>query len=501
MLFIFMIVPSVAGAETIIVNGDSVNLRAGPGSDYPKVGQVSRGARLTVLGRAGSWCKVKLSSGKICWVAGWLVKTESGSGSSSVTSRAGSVSTAVEVNVATLNLRSGPGSDYPKVGQVSRGTRLTVVERSGSWYKVRLAGGSICWVAGWLVKACAAPELPPAVEKDEDKPAAAAPSSPGITPGAGGPVQDPIPVSRGDNKGVLMDISTEKNGTEFTMVFCCPVTTEIQRFLDPCLLMVNVTGLPPGQLPEPQNVDSGIVSKVRAGWLSENPAVARVVFELKTTAGEVYWDSVASLDKQVLRLRLYTGKPYAVTGKIIVLDPGHGGRETGAIGSKGLLEKDVNLTVAELAAQELRRRGAQVYLTREADVDVDLYARGPMANSLGADVFVSVHANANVRASESGTSTYWYAPASDPLLGAQRAKRELLALCLQKALIENLKRKDLGLYTANFVVLRTSSMPSALIETAFVSNPEEEQLLNTSWFREAAAKAVVEGLEAFFNQV
>ncbi|MEW6182745.1 MAG: N-acetylmuramoyl-L-alanine amidase [Bacillota bacterium] len=503
MLLLLIVVPSSAGAETVVVNGDSVNLRAGPGSDYPKTGQTSRGARLTVIQRQGSWCKVRLPGGKICWIAGWLVKAESGSGSAAAPSRAGSLTNMAEVTATAVNLRGGPGSDYPKVGQVSKGTSLTVVEHSGSWYKVRLSSGKTCWIAGWLVKVCTVPVLPPAMNKDEGEPAATALSPSEGVPAAGEPARDPFPVSRGDKLGALMDIGAEKseNGTEFVLAFCCPVNTEIQRFLDPNLLMMDVTGLPVGQLPGPESIDSDIVSMVRVGWQNQNPPVARIVFELKYAATDVYWDSVASSDKQALRLRLHTGKAYGVTGKIIVLDPGHGGRETGALGPNGLVEKDVNLEVAQLAAEELRYRGAQVTLTRETDQDVDLYARGPLANSLGADVFVSVHANANVNASENGTSTYWYAPVNDPLLGVQRTKRELLASCLQRALLNNLNRKDLGLYTANFVVLRTSSMPSALIETAFVSNPAEEQLLGAEWFRKAAAKAVVEGLEAFFTQV
>ncbi len=500
---------------SLVVTGDVVNLRDGPGSGYPKAGQVVKGALLTPVRKSGEWYQVRLASGKLCWIAGWLVKPGANPPDGAA-SRSGSAAVSVVVTGDVVNLRSGPGSDYPRIGQVSRGTQLPVAGQSGEWYQVRLADGKLCWIAGWLVK----PNAPAAAVSDAAKPAdepvgplpeePAPPEAPeGLTePEARGQIpvisREPFPVSRSGNNGALVEINWENTagGTEFIISFCRPVFTKIQRMVDPSLLLVDISELPSGILPELQAVDgSGLVSSVRAGWLQENPPVARVVFTLKQAAEDLYWEADASPDRQALRLRLKPNIHYAVAGKAIVLDPGHGGRDTGALGAAGLEEKEFNLVVAHLAAEQLRGRGATVWLTRETDEYVDLYDRTAKANALEASVFVSIHANASERSTQQqGTSTYWYAPPADPVLGLQRTEREYLAQCLQAGLVGNLGRKDLGLYTANFVVLRTAAMPAALIEAAFVSNREEEVLLSQEWFRRATAKGIVEGLEAFFSR-
>jgi len=505
---------SGSAPASLIVTGDVVNLRDGPGSDYPKTGQVARGTLLTIIGKSGDWYRVRLAGGKLCWIAGWLVKPGE-KRSDGNTSRSGSAAVSVAVTGDLVNLRSGPGTDYPRTGQVPRGTLLAVAGQSGDWYRVRLAGGELCWIAGWLVKINAEPVAAPDLTKDVGEPVTSLPEKPAplegpevlTEPEAQGQVpvfsQEPFPVSRGENTGAPVVINWENTGggTEFIISFCRPVLPKIQRMIDPSLLLVDVSELPSGELPGPLTVGSDLVSSVRVGWLQENPPVARVVLALKTAAENVYWQADVSPDRQALRLRLRPSSTYAVAGKTIVLDPGHGGRETGALGAGGLEEKEFNLAVAHLAAQELRGRGARVWLTRETDEYVDLYARTAKANSLDASAFVSIHANASERSTQQqGTSTYWYAPLSDPVLGLQRTEREFLAQCLQAGLVRNLGRKDLGLYTANFVVLRTAAMPAALIETAFVSNREEEGLLSQEWFRQATAKGIIEGLEAFFSQ-
>ena len=506
--FLVLSFPNMGSAETGIVSRSVANLRSGPGTGYKITGKALEGTKLAIIGVIGNWYRVRLDNSKICWIYKSLVKlVKKESIGSEVASRTKNLPAALVVDRSLVNLRSGPGADYPLMGRVSGGTRLTAIGRCGDWFRVRLENGKVCWVAGWLVKAVPVENVASTVVlKSEEGPVTAAPQPPlkdePVTP-AGSMQPMPVSVSRSPDNGELISVSTEESegGTGFLFAFVCPVETVVQKLGDPLRLVVDISGLPKGRLPDLQNLGSRLISSVQAGWLQEDPTVARVVFELRTVKGDVYWEAVPSSDRQALRLNLRSGAPYAVTGKVVVLDPGHGGHETGALGPTGLEEKDFNLSVAHIAAQWLSGRGAQVWLTREKDEYVDLYARTAKANSLGASVFVSIHANANEQASQKGTSTYWYAPAGDPVLGPQRQERELLAQCLQKELVKNLGRKDLGLYTANFVVLRTAAMPAALIEAAFVSNPEEETLLRTEWFRQATARAVVEGLEAYFGQV
>ncbi|MEW6572786.1 MAG: SH3 domain-containing protein, partial [Bacillota bacterium] len=159
-LFFFTIVsvfcPLQAQAETVVVSKPVVNLRGGPGTGYAMMGQVSLGTRLTVVGKSGDWYKVRLTSGREVWIAGWLVKAAASSAVTQVApdNSAGTPSVVV-VSKPVVNLRGGPGTGYAMMGQVSLGTRLTVVGKSGDWYKVRLTSGREVWIAGWLVKAAA----------------------------------------------------------------------------------------------------------------------------------------------------------------------------------------------------------------------------------------------------------------------------------------------------------------------------------------------------------
>ena len=175
-------------------------------------------------------------------------------------------------------------------------------------------------------------------------------------------------------------------------------------------------------------------------------------------------------------------------GKRIVLDAGHGGRDSGARGEV-LLEKDVNLDVARRTAQLLRSRGALARLTRDSDEYIDLFTRPELANDCKADLFVSIHCNAMPRRNEGhGIETFYY-----------RDDSKCLAYLLQDCLVSGLRRYDRGVKQARFVVIRKTSMPSALVELMFLNHDTEEALLQQSAVRDTAAGAVAEGVRRYFE--
>lgn len=179
-----------------------------------------------------------------------------------------------------------------------------------------------------------------------------------------------------------------------------------------------------------------------------------------------------------------------LAGKTIVIDPGHGGSDPGTIGHGGTFEKDVIMAIAQQVVRLLRDAGATVLMTREDDVRIDLYVRAEMANRAGADVFVSIHLNAFTNPELAGTETYYH-PSS------QAGYR--LALALHQALIAELGRPNRGIRSADFVVLRETAMPAALLEILYLSNPEEEKLINDPAVQQRVAKAIVEGLANYFQ--
>jgi N-acetylmuramoyl-L-alanine amidase len=188
----------------------------------------------------------------------------------------------------------------------------------------------------------------------------------------------------------------------------------------------------------------------------------------------------------------------SLAGKCIVLDPGHGGNDPGAIGPHGVEEKWVTLPIALKAADILRQQGANVIMTRTGDTNPGLFARSELANDNNADVFVSIHANWIRNSSIGGTGTYTYAPPGTPL-GQQRTARLHLASCLQEDLVKTIGLHDSGVFEDGFEVLRCTTMPAALAEVAFISNYWEERLLGDSNFQQQAAAAIASGITRFLT--
>lgn len=187
-------------------------------------------------------------------------------------------------------------------------------------------------------------------------------------------------------------------------------------------------------------------------------------------------------------------------GMMIVIDPGHGGPDPGAIGASRLtFEKNNTLATGLQLADLLRSRGATVALTRITDVSPagnnydrgnigkDLQPRVDLANALGADLFISIHNNA-FNASSYGTETYYYAD------NPQAVASQKLAQAVQSRLVMNLGLYDRGVKEANFMVIRDTSMPAILVELAFISNPNEEKLLSSLDFQRKAIQGIYEGI-------
>ena len=180
-------------------------------------------------------------------------------------------------------------------------------------------------------------------------------------------------------------------------------------------------------------------------------------------------------------------------GKKVVVDPGHGGSDPGAIGSNGLREKEVNLAVALKLAALLEEAGAEVIMTRSGDQSISNSMRVGTANDAKADVYVSIHANAFSDPDSNGTETFYCAQYEY----SEAAK--FLAQQLQKEMVGELGLRDRGVKSRSFFILTKTEMPAALIELGFLTNKKEEALLGKSETHTRAAQAIFRGLEAYFN--
>lgn len=174
---------------------------------------------------------------------------------------------------------------------------------------------------------------------------------------------------------------------------------------------------------------------------------------------------------------------------LVAIDPGHGGSDPGAVGPTGVKEKDVNLAIAQYAAGYLSSCGAEVILTRNGDADVSLEDRVNAANQAGADVFVSVHCNSGPPGAR-GTETYYHDNSVRGEQLAQYVQKEVTALGLP----DRGAKSDYTLYQSGLYVLRETVMPAALVEVAFVSDPDEEAWLAGAGNQDAAGKAIAKGI-------
>lgn len=279
----------------------------------------------------------------------------------------------------------------------------------------------------------------------------------------------------------------------------------------------------------------------------EDPYIAKVTFagsdlRIQLTATDVVGDAyqLENPSRIVLDLRKAAapvpGAPLPLPGlkppvelpgiRTIVIDPGHGGKEVGAVGPGGLLEKDITLAVARKLAASLAKTGARIVMTREDDSLVSLDQRTAIANQYKADLFLSVHMNAAVVKNAKGSETYYLSLEASDELAKKAAETEnasaasdpssdlklILWDLAQQAYLEESSRfaqaiqeemnaasnvANRGVKQAPFKVLVGATMPAALVEVGFITNAEEETKLQSEEFQNLMVSALTRAVERY----
>lgn len=272
------------------------------------------------------------------------------------------------------------------------------------------------------------------------------------------------------------------------------------------------------------NLKGITVHKIKGGQFEKEPPVARIVaylkdrYDIHVSIKENYQVVLEIGSKELTVESLATfgsgttvlGKEFTIgeestqgtTGRgiIVVLDPGHGGSDTGALNpSNGMMEKELTLDIALRLEKLLRKDGFGVILTRKTDVDVcgykggekeELGARVNVANQKKADLFLSIHINASYSSSPNGSSVHWYKALDLPL-----------AQVLHKHLASKTSFLDRGISRNRFYVVRHTQMPAVLLELGFLTNPGDETLLAREHTRQKLASAISDSLIEFVSGV
>lgn len=304
------------------------------------------------------------------------------------------------------------------------------------------------------------------------------------------------------------DFDVRQNRVE--IVTDSDVRPKAQMIANPTRLIIDLPGVKLSQPSVRQGNITSYVRQVRVGQFS--PYTTRIVVELGSAYSMRPWEvkvrslapnrwfvqlsefqphSVYSLppEAEPVAIAVPTPKPYPSTpsgaGYTVVIDPGHGGKDPGAIGLGGLQEKDVVLSISLQLAEILKKRGVRVIMTRSNDASVSLKGRVEQAETANANVFVSIHANAvgGNNSQVNGLETYYY------------SSGYRLALTIHNNLLRKVNVVDnRGVKQARFYVLRKSSMPAALVEVGFVTGSIDNRNLSNPSYRQQLAEAIANGI-------
>lgn len=209
----------------------------------------------------------------------------------------------------------------------------------------------------------------------------------------------------------------------------------------------------------------------------------------------IYWGTATNMSVPAMTGSL----PKKISGRTIVIDAGHGGIDPGAVSAKGILEKEITLKIAQELESLLQKAAVYVVMIRNADYDLadssesnllkrkrqDLMQRVFIAEQANADLYLSIHANYFPAPRWSGAQTFY-------LEGCVEGKK--LAEAIQTELVRHLGPNNRVAQTGNFRVLRDTTMPAALVEVGFLSNPQEAEFLSQSNYQQQVASAIFDGI-------
>ncbi|MEA5627780.1 N-acetylmuramoyl-L-alanine amidase [Nostoc sp. UHCC 0251] len=356
-----------------------------------------------------------------------------------------------EVTVESGVARTGPSTDYSRLTPLPKGTRATVTGKEGEW--LRLDYGA--WINSQETRI-----LPGAIPPQTIIRSVGYRQLPGATEIVF-PLQVPVPVSVQQIEGAFA-----------LTLYNTTAQTDIIRLDDDPLIS-------------------------RLDWQQETPEQVKYTFNLKKAQ---QWGYKLRYDGTTLVLALRHPPKIGNTRRKllanlkIVLDPGHGGKESGASGPTGYLEKDVNLVISKLLRDELVKRGATVVMTREDDKEVSLVERQAIISQEEPAIALSIHHNSlpdNGDAEKTkGFGTFWYHP-----------QAHNLAIFLQNYVVKKLGRPYYGVFWNNLALTRPAAAPSVLLELGFMSNPDEfEQIVNPEK-QKKMAYAIAEGITEWLRSV
>ncbi|MCA0986175.1 N-acetylmuramoyl-L-alanine amidase [Guptibacillus algicola] len=470
LLLVVFHTPEKSFAEESVKITNTLNVRSGPSLSSSVLQQVHSGETLRIVGDSGEWLKVSLGSDSTGWIAGWLVTTSENSDTLSV----------VEAVVSDLQIRSGPGEENRVIGSTKQGETWQVSKTSGNWTAIHYHD-QIGWVATWLVEEVS--------NQSEQK--------------ATAPVKKEVVAT-------ILNVR-EKPGVNNTILTQLPsgtVVSDLKQVGEWSYIRYNngETGWVDGTYLKETNKHLSTSTltllyhsiNLRGGPGLDYPVIAQGAKDDKyeIVGKEKEWYEIILNDGTTAYIAdwiVSTGSSLGLranhtNGKTVILDAGHGGEDSGALGLF-TYEKLVNLRTTKAIAEKLKDAGIRVILTRDEDRYVSLSERTNLSGLYQADAFVSVHYDSTVDPTVSGITTYYY-----------HEDHKSLASSIHNEITQSNSLRDRGTRFGNYYVLRNNSSPSVLLELGYLSNPFEERQINKQQYQANMTSNIANGIISYLNK-
>jgi N-acetylmuramoyl-L-alanine amidase len=489
----------IVKAENLEATGDGLRIRKGPGTNFQVIGSVNKGDILQFKEKSENWVRISFKQ-----YEGWVhsdylkgIPSEANTENKKEGIKNG------VVNATSLNVRVSPSLNGLVIGQVTKNDKVDVFSEESDWYEIRF-GNKMGWVHKDYIKINSKQGSPTENGQKPDQ---------GSTTELTATVTATLLNVRDDFSLNGSVVSQVKKGDQLTIVSeqnnWCKVklpngsvgwvagwyldkststptpSTDSDQATSSVTILYDTTNIRSGP-----STNHDVIQRSKQGdiftilekiedWYKislPNDRIGYVAGWIVSTTG-----TVPKVDRP--------GMSQYLVGKTFVIDPGHGGRDSGAKGVRGTFEKVLTLRTAKLLDEKLRAAGAKSILTRSQDVYVSLNNRVSFAHYYQADAFLSLHYDSTVYPSAKGITTYYYNKAKDHSLGQS----------IQNELIKQTSLSNRGVKYGNYHILRENRRPSVLLELGFLSNISEEAYVSTPQYQEQITTAIFNGLAYEFK--
>ncbi|WP_285765503.1 SH3 domain-containing protein [Peribacillus sp. SI8-4] len=476
------------------ITGSSVRVRTGPGTTFQTVGSLTRGTAVAIIEKNQNWIKIK-SADLEGWVSSDYLKTDAGSGGTVKKEKAKKEAVQSGVTlVDRLNVRSEPSKNGSTLGKLDKNTSVTVHRIKNDWAEIDFQG-----VQGWV--AVTYLQLKANNAKTEVNPAAdtarVTASNLHVRKDASlnakviGSVNKDETYTVLQTKGRMTQIQLSNSEKGWVVSWYL----EKERVEEPKKKKLDIKGnkiaiIHDGTiLRSSADGNSGIVRQAREGETFPVIGMEGDWYSIKLKDGKTAYVAgwIVTLEGNSEQIQRPGVEKY-LKDKTIVIDPGHGGRDSGTIGVGGTLEKNLTIRTAELLRDKLQAAGAKVILTRTGNTYVPLSSRVGTSHIHEADAFISLHYDSTMDQITSGITTYYY-----------HDYQQGLASALAHSFSSSMQVNNRGSRYGNYHVIRENKRVATLIELGYLSNPVEELTITSKEYQEGITSAIYNGLARYFK--